>query len=71
MLSEEDMLELQPVGRPGENDGRIVAEALLEGRAAVVIGTADTGHSVYKPWLTANSLCITLGSAVIENLHRA
>lgn len=49
MLIEEGMLELQPVGRPGENDDRIVAEALLEDRAAVVIGTADTGHSVYKP----------------------
>lgn len=33
-----------------------VAEALLEvEKAVVVIETADSGHSVYKPWLIANS----------------
>lgn len=54
------------MGRPEENYGRIAAEALLADRAAVVIETADIGYSAYKPWLTANSSCMSLGPAMIQ-----
>ncbi|KAK2820043.1 hypothetical protein FQN49_007775, partial [Arthroderma sp. PD_2] len=48
--------ELRPGDRPGETAGKIVVEVLLAAeRAAVVTGTADTGHAVYTPWQASGS----------------